>query len=437
MNDKIVTDKCCKCVVLFRKYWLKIGIITLLNDSRIDEMLLMITALYTLYIFIKLYAAFMEIGFVAKAKHEKAIILSPSHYIKAAHYKIASQKFSIVSTFFELLLFIAWMGFGLVWLESSLVSIENETLKSLLFMAIFLSINYLSSLPFDFYQTFGLDKTFGFSTIDMKTFLLDQLKSIAMFFVFGGAFFWAMIAIINSFEHWWVYGFAFSFVVILFINMIYPIVIVPLFNKLTPLEDETLKSSIEALLQKAGLKSSGVYSLDASKRDNRLNAYFGGLGRSKRVVLFDTLIAKLNKSELLAVLGHELGHFKHGDILKNIVSSGIMLFIMFALFGNLPEELFESLYVKGGAHMILVFFFLFSPVLSFAMMPLFGLVSRYNEYRADEYGSECESKEALSSALVKLADENKSFPLSHPLTIALYFTHPPLVERLKKLGISF
>lgn len=400
-------------------------------------MLIMITALYTLYIFIKLYAAFMEIGFVAKAKHEKAIILSPAHYIKAAHYKIASQKLSIVSTFHELLLFIVWMGFGLSWLENSLLSIENHTVQSLLFIAIFLSINYLSSLPFEFYQTFGLDKTFGFSTIDMKTFLLDQLKSIIMFLVFGGLFFWAMITIIATFENWWIYGFSFSFVVILFINMIYPIVIVPLFNKLTPLEDETLKSSIEALLHKAGLKSSGVYSLDASKRDNRLNAYFGGLGKSKRVVLFDTLIAKLNKKELLSVLGHELGHFKHGDILKNIISSGLMLFIMFAFFGNLPSELFEALHVKSGAHMILVFFFLLSPVLSFAMMPLFGLLSRYNEYRADEYGSECESKEALCSALVKLADENKSFPISHPLNIMLYFTHPPLVERLKKLGMSF
>ncbi|MCD8478318.1 MAG: M48 family metalloprotease [Sulfurospirillum sp.] len=129
-------------------------------------------------------------------------------------------------------------------------------------------------------------------------------------------FFWAMSAIIASFNYWWLYGFLFSLGVILFINMIYPIVIVPLFNKLTPLEDEHLKSSIETLLREAGLKSSGVFSLDASKRDNRLNAYFGGLGSSKRVVLFDTLIAKLEKHELLAVLGHELGHFKHKDIFK-------------------------------------------------------------------------------------------------------------------------
>jgi len=400
-------------------------------------MLLTIMALYSLYIFIKIYAAVMEIGFVSQAKHEKAIILSPSHYLKAAHYKIASQKFSLVSTLFEFLLFVAWMGFGLRLLDESVMFVENETLRSLTFIALFMAINYIFSLPFDLYQTFGLDKTFGFSTIDVKTFVLDQLKSIGMFFLFGGLFFWAMIVIITTFEQWWLYGFAFSFAVILFINMIYPIVIVPLFNKLSPLEDTTLQTSIEALLSKAGLKSSGVFSLDASKRDNRLNAYFGGLGKSKRVVLFDTLIAKLEKSELLAVLGHELGHFKHGDILKNIASSGAMLFMMFAIFGNLPNALFEALHVSQGPHMVILFFFLFSPVLSFAMMPLFGLLSRYNEYRADEYGSECESKEALCSALVKLADENKSFPRSHPLSIALYFTHPPLVERLKKLGMTF
>ena len=315
--------------------------------------------------------------------------------------------------------------------------IENEVVRSVAFIMSFIAINYLLSLPFDLYHTFGLDKKFGFSTIDVKTFALDQIKSALMFILFGGAFFAAMSTIVMAYEYWWFFGFLFAFVVILFINMIYPIVIVPLFNKLTPLEDESLRRSIETLLEKAGLKSSGVFSLDASKRDNRLNAYFGGLGRSKRVVLFDTLIAKLEKHELLAVLGHELGHFKHKDILKNIASSALMLFIMFALFGNLPEELFDSLHMNKSAGSIMVLFLLLSPLVSFVLMPLFGLLSRYNEYKADEYGSECESKEALSSALVKLADENKSFPLSHPLTITLYFTHPPLTERLKKLGMQF
>lgn len=378
----------------------------------------------------------MEIGYVTKARALKAIILSPSNYLKAAAYKIASQKLSLLTTLFDFVLFFGWVTFGLSQLDAML-SIEHEVVRSVGFVMSFIAINYLLSLPFDLYHTFGLDKKFGFSTIDVKTFCLDQVKSILMFLLFGSAFFGAMSAIIMAYEYWWFYGFLFSFVIILCINMIYPIVIVPLFNKLTPLEDENLKSSIEELLKKAGLKSSGVFSLDASKRDNRLNAYFGGLGRSKRVVLFDTLIAKLEKHELLAVLGHELGHFKHKDILKNIASSALMLFLMFALFGNLPEELFDSLHVTQSPGSVMVLFLLLSPLVSFVLMPLFGLLSRYNEYRADEYGSECESKEALSSALVKLADENKSFPLSHPLTIALYFTHPPLTERLKKLGMHF
>lgn len=399
-------------------------------------MLELITLFYILYLLTKLYAAFMEIGYVTKARALKAIILSPSNYLKAAAYKIASQKLSLLTTLFDFVLFFGWVTFGLSQLDVML-SIEHEVVRSVAFVMSFIAINYLLSLPFDLYHTFGLDKKFGFSTINVKTFCLDQVKSILMFLLFGGAFFGAMSAIIMAYEYWWFYGFLFSFVIILCINMIYPIVIVPLFNKLTPLEDENLKSSIEELLKKAGLKSSGVFSLDASKRDNRLNAYFGGLGRSKRVVLFDTLIAKLEKHELLAVLGHELGHFKHKDILKNIASSALMLFLMFALFGNLPEELFDSLRVTQSPGSVMVLFLLLSPLVSFVLMPLFGLLSRYNEYRADEYGSECESKEALSSALVKLADENKSFPLSHPLTIALYFTHPPLTERLKKLGMHF
>lgn len=398
-------------------------------------MLELITLFYALYIAIKMYASVMEIGFVTKAAQSNPIILSASNYLKAASYKVASQKLSLITSLYDLFLFIIWITFGLSFLET-VITVEHEILHSVVYVMEFIAINYLLGLPFDVYQTFWLDKKFGFSTIDVKMFVMDQVKASLMFLILGSALLWVLAWIIGSFEQWWIFGFGFIFAVILFINMIYPIFIVPIFNKLTPLKDENLKISIESLLQKAGLKSSGVFSLDASKRDKRLNAYFGGLGSSKRVVLFDTLIEKLDKSELLAVLGHELGHFKHKDILKNIASSGLMLFIMFALFGNLPTTIFTQLGVNGGAHIVIVLFLLFSPLVSFVLMPLFGLLSRYNEYRADEYGSACESKEALVQALVKLADENKSFPLSHPLTIILYFTHPPLSERLRKLGMD-
>ena len=398
-------------------------------------MLMIISALYTLYAFIKFYATIMEIGFVVKAKKTEAIILGPVNFIKAGNYKIANSKMELVNILYDLLIFFWWIGYGLNMLDSEITA-QNQIIRSVIFVDLFIVVNYIFSLPFDLYKTFSLDSEYGFSNIDFKTYLIDQIKAGALFFVFGSLVIALISWIMLTFANWWIWGFVAVFVIILFINMIYPTLIAPIFNKFTPLQNEDLKNSIEALLQKAGLKSSGVFSLDASKRDNRLNAYFGGLGKSKRVVLFDTLIEKLDKKELLAVLGHELGHFKHKDIIKNIFSSGLMLFVMFAIFGNLPKDLFLELGISNGIYMNIILFLLLSPVLSFLFMPIFGIISRRNEYAADEYGSECESKEALSSALMKLANENKSFPLSHPLTIFLYFTHPPLVERLRKLGVD-
>lgn len=398
-------------------------------------MLTLFMIVYTLYIILKIYISFTELDFVSKARHKPAVVLNSSTYVEAAEYKMDTQKVSIVTSLYDLLLFFVWIASGLKYLESS-IHFENEMLQTVVFVNIFIAVNYVLGLPFEIYQTFVLDKKYGFSTIDAKTYIIDQVKSSVMFLIFGSLLIWLIGWIIASFDTWWIWGFVALFAVVLFINMIYPTLIAPIFNKFSILEDEDLKSSIEALLSKAGLKSSGVFTIDASKRDKRLNAYFGGLGKSKRVVLFDTLVQKLQKSELLAVLGHELGHFKHKDIIKNIALSAMMLFIMFAFFGNLPRELFFEIGVVESPYMVIILFFLFSPVLSFALMPLMGYFSRKNEYAADEYGSECESKEALGSALMKLASENKSFPLSSKLTIIFYHTHPELVQRLEKLGVD-
>ncbi len=397
--------------------------------------MLTISVVYTLYVLVKFYATVMEIGFVVKAKKTKPVVLTPANFLKAANYKIDTSKMELVTILYDLLLFFWWIGYGLNMLDAS-ISTQNEIIRSVIFVDLFIVINYFFSLPFDLYKTFSLDKQYGFSKIDVKTYLKDTVKSSLLFMIFGSAIIALISWIMLSFSSWWLWGFGAVFIIILFVNMIYPTLIAPIFNKFTPLDNDDLRNSIEELLQKAGLKSSGVFSLDASKRDSRLNAYFGGLGKSKRVVLFDTLIEKLDKHELLAVLGHELGHFKHKDIIKNILTSGLMLFIMFAIFGNIPQDIFLQLGISNGIYMNIILFLMLSPVLSFLFMPFFGMISRKNEYAADEYGSECESKEALSSALMKLADENKSFPLSHPLSIFLYFTHPPLVQRLQKLGVD-
>ncbi len=399
-------------------------------------MFLAVSILYFLYTLIKIYIAVMEIGYIKKERVLEPIILSGANYIKAADYKIENTKLDIVTTFFGYLIFIGWFGFGLSYLEG-LFNIADPALLAVAYVISFMIINFFITIGFDLYVTFNLDKKYGFSKMTPKLYLADLAKSSAISLIAGGLVIWIISLIILNFSLWWLYGFIFIFSIIIIINLIYPTIIAPMFNKFTKLENDDLRESIENLMKSVGLNSSGIFMIDASKRDSRLNAYFGGLGKSKRVVLYDTLVAKLNKAELLAVLGHELGHFKHKDILKNIAILGVMFFGLFALFGQLPDSLFQAINISNAPHSIITLFLMLSTPIFFFIMPLFGMVSRANEYHADEFGAKCESAEDLANALIKLSNENKAFPKSHPLSIIFYHTHPPVTERLKRLGVKF
>ncbi len=389
---------------------------------------------YCVYFLVSIYTSFMQVDYVKKAKKLDAVILTPSKYLVAADYSVDSQRLSILSTFYDFVLFFMWISFGLVALDdvtSGLIGWQ----KAVVFIDLFIIVNWILALPFDLYTTFKLDKKYGFSNMTPKLYIQDTIKSGALFLIFGSVVIAGLSLIVESSDSWWIWGFVFIFTIIVIINMLAPYFMM-LFNKFEPLKDEVLKEKIENLLDSVGFKSSGVFSSDASKRDNRLNAYFGGLGGSKRVVLFDTLIEKLTHNELLAVLGHELGHAKNGDIYKNIGIMGLVMFVFFAIFGNLPEELFLQLHLNKEPFSIILVFMMFSPILSFFLMPLISAMSRHNEYAADEFGSDLSTKEDLVNALLKLANENKSFPLSHPLYIFFFYSHPPLVERLKELGYT-
>jgi STE24 endopeptidase len=388
---------------------------------------------YCLYFFMNIYTAFMQIGHIKDAQNKKAVILEPSKYIEAASYAIKTQKVAILSAFYDFIIFFVWIFAGLSILDNA-TSAFTGWQKAVVFIDSFIIINWILALPFTLHTTFVLDKEFGFSNMTPSLFIKDTIKNGALFLIFGSLVVAGVALIIENFTNWWIYGFVFVFVVILAINMVYPLVRDKMYDKFEKLKDTELESKIEKLLDQVGFKSSGVFSVDASKRDNRLNAYFGGLGSTKRVVLFDTLVAKLTHNELLAVLGHELGHFKNGDIIKNIGIMGAVMFMFFAIFGNMPDELFLSMQLNNEPSSIIVLFLLFSPILSFFLMPLISLISRHNEYAADEFGSDLQSKEDLVNALLKLANENKSFPLSHPLFVFFYYSHPPLVQRLKELG---
>nr|WP_269091967.1 M48 family metallopeptidase [Aliarcobacter butzleri] len=375
----------------------------------------------------------MQIGFIKDARNLKAIILDSNKYLEAADYAIEKEKLALASTFYDFVLFILWIGFGLSYLDS-LVQIDSYWLKAIVFVDLFIIINWILTLPFELYSTFKLNKKYKFSNITPALFIKDTIKTGVLFLVFGSAVIAGISFIINNFPSWWIFGFVFIFAVIILINMLYPVIRDKMFDKFEKLKDKELEEKIEKLLNEVGFKSSGVFSVDASKRDNRLNAYFGGLGSTKRVVLFDTLVEKLTHNELLAVLGHELGHFKNGDILKNIGIMGFVMFVFFAIFGNLSDELFLGLNLQNEPYAIITVFLIFSPILSFFLMPLISLISRHNEYAADSFGSNLATKEDLVTALLKLANENKSFPLSHPLYIFFYYSHPPLIERFKELG---
>jgi len=396
-------------------------------------MLQIIMILYTLYALIKIYISIMQIGYIAKEKNEEAVLMSQEKYQIAGEYAIKKGRLDLLSTVVDYMVFVWWLTMGFAWLSSTL-TVDGSVMSAVLFLFGFMAINYVVGLPFELYQTFELDKEYGFSQTTPKLYLQDQLKSIAMFFILGGAVFYLLAWIIVNVANWWLWGFALLFGIALLVNIIYPTIIAPLFNKFTPLEEGELRHKIEAMMERVGLKSDGVFVIDASKRDNRLNAYFGGLGKTKRVVLFDTLIDKLTHKELLAVLGHELGHFSHGDIWKNIGMMGLLLFSAFFLLGNLPADLFYEMGIEKHAGAEIAMMMLLLPLISFVFTPMMSFVSRHNEYAADVFGSELGGKENLVSALIKLVDENKAFPKSHPLVVFFYYTHPPVLERLKELG---
>jgi len=401
-------------------------------------MLTLLVAIYTIYVALSVYVSVMQIGYVAQMKYRGAVILKTADFMKAGTYTVKKERIAIASTIVGYIAFIFWIGYGIRWL-GEFIHFGSDALTNVVMVMSFVVLNSLLHFPFDYYEKMVLDKEFGFNNSSKAQFFKDTLITFVLTLLFGSLVVWGVYAIMTHFTLWWLWSFLFIFGVIILINMLFPTVRALFFDKLTPLQDEALNERIMELMEKTGFESSGVFVSDASKRDSRLNAYFGGLGKTKRVVLFDTLLDKLSHKELLAVLGHELGHFKHGDIYKNIAMMGVMLFVMFFLFGNIPQDLYLEMGVPSSPAVVMILFLLFMPVLGFVMMPIMGVVSRHNEYEADRVGSELGGETGnlyLAQALKKLVEENKSFPLSHPLYIFFHYTHPPVIERLKKLGVN-
>lgn len=391
-------------------------------------------AILCLYTALLSWISYAQIRFLEREKDKQAQILSEKDYQNAADIAIENEKFKLFSNFYMLIVNIAWIGFGFLYLKELLIS-ENSRLENTLFLLAFLIITSILNLPLSIYESFVKDKAHGFSNMTLKLFIKDTIKSLILTLIFGFLILYALLFCYDFFgTFWWLAAFIFAFCVIVIINVIYPTLIAPIFNKMEKLEDEKLLSKINDLMKQCGFNANGVYVIDASKRDKRLNAYFGGLFKSKRVVLFDTLLKALSERELLAVLGHELGHFVHKDIIKALINGAITMFLLFFIFAHLPDFVYQESHLEGVNGGVFALLFIFANIFSFIISPLINALSRKNEFAADQHGAKVTSKEDMKNALLALARENKAFIKTSKIYTFFYLSHPSISDRIKALS---
>ncbi|OHV95560.1 peptidase M48 [Janthinobacterium lividum] len=369
---------------------------------------------------------------------------------KAADYTVAKTKFGLLTLLvnYAVLIGFTLLG-GLQWLALYLHELTGAAGSPMLYqlglMVAFAAISGLIDLPFEYYQQFVLEQRFGFNMMSKKLFFTDLLKNIGITAVLGLPLLWVILVLMaKSGDLWWFYAWIVWSAFSLLMMIIYPNFIQPLFNKFTPLADESLKRRIESLMQRVGFASKGLFVMDGSKRSAHGNAYFSGFGANKRIVFFDTLLSRLAPQEIEAVLAHELGHFKLKHIVKRIAMMFVISLGFLALLGFLKTQPWfyaglgidpVTLALTGQPTdaLALLLFMLALPVFTFLLGPLTSLSSRKHEFEADAFAATHTQADDLVSALVKMYEDNASTLTPDPLHSAFYDSHPPASVRIRHL----
>lgn len=371
---------------------------------------------------------------------EFSSVYNKEEYKKSQMYTRANTRFSIIQSSYSTVLlvgFILLAGFNYidVWARSFEV---GEITTGLIFTASLGLLSFVINLPFSVYATFVIEEKFGFNRTTVKTYILDIIKGLFLAVIIGGPLlaliFWFFI---NSGSHGWLYCWAGVTVFSFIMQYLAPVLIMPLFNKFTPLENGTLKEKIVNYAEGEKFQLQGIFTMDGSKRSSKLNAFFTGFGKFRKIVFFDTLVEKLTEDEIVAVLAHEMGHFKLKHIFKmmfvSVLQTGIMFYLL-SLFIEIPEISLAFGMENTSVYSSLIFFgFLYSPI-NLVVSIFFNIFSRKHEYEADGYASATTKQPGLLiSSLKKLSQANLTNLTPHPLHVFLHYSHPPLLKRINSL----
>ena len=360
-------------------------------------------------------------------------------YRRSQQYHKHLTRFSFLTSAFSFLLSIGMLYFGgFGWLDQFLrPHIQNDILLALAFFGILTLVSDILTIPFQWYSTFVIEEQYGFNKTTIKTFITDKLKGYALGVVIGGGLISLLIWLVQRIgPDFWILFSLLAAIIILLVNMFYTTIFLPLFNKLTPLQDGELKTAIENFSKKINFPLDNIFVIDGSKRSNKANAFFSGIGKKKKIVLYDTLITNHTTDELVAVLAHEVGHFKKKHIIRgyflSVTQVVFTLFVLSRMVFN--EDVSQAL---GGSQLaihlnLLAFGILFSPISGLTGL-FMSMYSRRNEFEADAYAKETFSGTALANALKKLSVDNLSDLYPHPLYVFFHYSHPPLLKRLERI----
>ena len=366
-------------------------------------------------------------------------VYDASEYKRSQEYKAVNQKFSNITSSFSLIITLGFFFLdGFEFVDNIARSISSsQIIIALIFFGIIMLASDVLTTPFSYYRTFVIEERFGFNKTTKKTFIADKLKGWLMMIIIGGGILSLIIWFYNvTGSNFWLYAWALITVFSVFMNMFYSRLIVPLFNKQTPLEEGDLRNKISEYAKQVGFNLSKIFVIDGSKRSTKANAYFSGFGSEKRVTLYDTLINDLEDEEIVAVLAHEVGHYEKKHIIYNLISSilltGLTLYILSLLISN--PLLSEALGVTTPSFHIglIAFGLLYSPISEITGL-IMNVISRKFEYQADNYAKQTYAAEPLISSLKKLSKNSLSNLTPHPAYVFMHYSHPTLLQRIKNL----